>query len=293
MVKMSKPRDFIDRKAEIALFEAMVADQALERVLALLIGPEKGKSYLMNYLWGHCQEQEIIAALVDFDARQKGPVSYWKFVNEVVDQVGRSNFPTVKKIKALYGAKAPLVQTGEGSGGVDFGKGSSLREAEVTGLAGRDYVHIGNVTLSESEWAEAMRQEQLMEEMGRAFRTDLAELGTEASVVLLLDTYEQAARETRKWLDEWLFRWLPKHQANLYLVVAGRPELHDYFRQPSVWQALVRIREDLSAPQDADVQKYTEIWGFEISGDEMRPFILAAQQNMALLAQLRDLYRMA
>lgn len=295
---MAKPPDFIDRKSEIDLFEAIVNRQRIERLLTLLIGPEKGKSYLMNYLWGHCREKQVPVAMIDFDKREKGGVYYWKFVRDVCEQIGINEFSDVNNCIKRHGeVLLPLIhiQTGTGQAGVEFGEKGNFQEATMERLSGRDHVDVkmGDITLHEAHGESAGRKERLMDELGRAFQSDLAKVCAQCQIVLLLDTFEQAFLETRQWIDEWLFSRLPTHYKNLIVVVAGRPTgLHEYFDHPKPWHSLMFLREDLSRPPEEEVKKYVELWQLPVANDdEMRPFIMAAQNNMATLAKLRDLYR--
>lgn len=294
---MTKPTDFIDRREEVKIFENMLAQNIIERVLTLIVGPEQGKTYLMRYLYGHCKEQQVASALIDFDTRRKGSIPYSKFVYEICDQVGWDNFPHVEAFEKQNYTILPLlqIQTGEGQAGIDFGSKGHFEAANLDSISGRDQikVNVGNISYHEKQSQSAIRQKRLMDEMGRAFRSDLTQICTQNRMVILLDTYEQASLEMRKWVEEWIFDCLLDRYPNLFIIVASRPNLYDYFSQPRPWHTLMCLRTKFNPPQEEDIQKYTRIWGFNIVGTELRPFVVVANHSMATLAKLRDAYRIS
>jgi len=291
---MASPSDFIDREKEIELLEGILAGNITERIFALLIKPQQGKSYLLRYLKGWCQQQGIPVALVDFDERQSGVVHYWKFVSTVCDGLGMENFQEVNDVEKRGPAGfTPVFQTGpSGRAGTHFGTKGHFDSADLDSISGRDQIQTGDiVTYYGSQDQSGARQERLMHEMGRAFRSGLSRTCCENRALLLLDTYEQATEETSKWINEWVLGPLLDHYPNLIVVITGRPELYAFFNQPWPWNHLLLLRESLSLPGEKDVRKYLEIHNLQVQGDEVQPFIKAAACDISCLAKLRDVYK--
>jgi len=288
-IPVTKPPDFIDRKEEIELFEKMLAGNTLERVLALIIKPQRGKTYLMHCFQELCWQRQIPAALVDFDTRQREVVYYRKFVRQVCDDLGSDNFPEVAACEQQLHADFPMVpiQTGPGQAGTHFGTKGHFEEADLDRISGRDQVQIGDMTYFGPQDQAAARQEKLMYEMGRAFQSGLARMCGQDRVVLLLDTYEHAHKETRNWINEWVLNHLADRYPNLIVVIAGRPELYSYFDQPRPWASLMHLREELSHPEEGDIRKFfAEIQDIVIP-DHLIPYAVKyARYKISILADM-------
>ena len=63
-------------------------------------------------------------------------------------------------------------------------------------------------------------------------------------MVLIFDTFEQISSETRNWLDEWLFEHLFDRFPNLVVVIAGRPDIHEYVKN------LTTLEVNYARPRD-------------------------------------------
>lgn len=294
---MPKPPDFIDRTYEIEFFEKMLAGETVERILTLLIPPNNGKTYLINYLHGYCQQEQLPVILIDIDYRQSEIISFWKFAYRICDQLGWSHFKNVKACEDQNRDLLPLIQirTESGHGDIDFGTKGQYREADFDSIAGRDQVHFqtGDINYHEAKGESASRQEKFMHELGRALQDDLQKFCKDNKAVLLLDAYEWISVETRKWVDEWIFSHLIDCYPGLFIVMAGRPErgFPEYVNHPKPWNAFVYIRQNFSQPQEEDVREYINFWKINVVGDEIRAWMKAASYRMSILAQLRDSHR--
>lgn len=290
---MAKPRDFIDREEEIKLFKKILAGAIPERVLALIIKPQQGKTYLMQCFQEVCHQQRIPVALVDFDTRQRGIVYYWKLARQVCDDLGSDNFPELDECeKRLYSDFPSIVQTGLGRGNTHFGTKGHFEEADFDRISGRDQIDIHDVYYAYfAQEQSAARQERLKHDLGRALRSGLARMCRQHCVVLLLDTYEQANREARSWIDEWVLDPLLDRYPKLVVVIAGRPELYDYLNRSRPWINLVHLREEVSSPREDDIRQYVEIHGLVVPGDEIRSFVKAGMYDISVLGKLRDIYK--
>jgi len=290
--------DFIDRKKERDIFKKILNREVDERILTLLINAKCGKTYLMKFFLKYCQdENNTPVALVDFDTRDSGPITFWKFTDQICEQWGWQNFETVSKTKNLFGEFGPSVSIHTGGGetkGVDFGSKGQFQQANVEQITGRDNIQTGNITISETKEAVALRQELLMDELGRALRTDLANFCNPNRVVLLLDTYEHISIETHRWIDEWIFSPIQEKYPHLIIVMAGRPEEH-MRRYVEVaersWHTPMHVSDDYDPCDENDVSQYAELWNLELGGEQLQVFMTAAKHKISLLGELRDAYR--
>ncbi len=287
--------DFINRKDEIDLFQKMLTGGILERILALVVKPEHGKSSLLNYFQMLCQQQNIPVALIDFDERQGDIVHYWKFVRTVCDDLGPNNFSEVDTAERRSQAGfTPIFETKSGHGGIDFGTKGKFTEADIENVIGRDFIQTGDITtFYGSENQTKAHKEKTMYEIGRAFKLGISRLCQTRQVVLILDTYEQSAEETRKWITEWIFTPFLNFHSNLIIVIAGRPGpvLYDFISRPTPIKNLIFCCESLSSPKVEDVCDYINFHKLTVSIEEMKSFIKVATNKISDLGKLRDAYK--
>jgi hypothetical protein len=284
---VASPPDFYDRKAEIQLFRKLLAGSVSYRVLAYLVGPQKGKTYLMRHLLDHCKEKRMAAALIDFDTRQREVVSYWKFVHRLCDALGWEHFPEVRECSKKHDTVLPALQihTGSGQAGTHFGSKGHFEEADFDQIVGRDLTQV-YFTYQESQGKSESRQEKLKYEMGRALQSGLARMSSENRVVLLLDTFERVYVETLKWIDEWIFECLLDHYPNLVIVIAGLPQIHDYLSQAGPWTAVMHVREEFALPDANDVRELFKKQGIFLTEDQIRNAVKYARYKISLLTDM-------
>ncbi len=126
--------------------------------------------------------------------------------------------------------------------------------------------------------------------MGRAFMTDMGRMCQERQMVLIFDTFEQISSETRNWLDEWLFEHLFDQFPNLVVVIAGRPDIHEYVKQPRPWKSIMHVHETFSTPEETDIRDYLAKNNLKVTDAEVLTFLTAACYTMSVMSKLRDAY---
>lgn len=107
---MTFPPDFIDREEEIHLLEETLSKKRSARLLVFLIKPEHGKTYLMSHFHDICRTKAFPVTLVDFDQRGKDPISYWKFVSNIRDDLGDKLFKNVNTCENRHRGEFPLIK---------------------------------------------------------------------------------------------------------------------------------------------------------------------------------------
>jgi hypothetical protein len=126
-------------------------------------------------------------------------------------------------------------------------------------------------------------------ELGQALLDDLAALaGTIPCLVILIDTFEQAGRETCAWLERWLLEPLANKLTHVLVVVAGRPECRALFPPTPRWGPLVETLQHLNALSDEDILAHYELRGVPLPPGE-RTLFQIARLSPAKMAQVGDL----
>jgi hypothetical protein len=281
--------DFVDREKELALFRNMLAGGTDKQVLLILEQGEQGKSYFLHRLVYECGQQSppVPVVLLDFDQRISGLIDFLSVARAIRRQLGDPNTPAICACEELFCRPAPLVniQTGTGSGGVDFGRETRLDDADLSEITGRDSISVGDV--SGSPVTDTVLSGQRAE-MGRALCSDLRRMAeTHRHVVLLVDTFEHISDETCGWLERWLFESLCRDLPHVLVVVAGRPEkCQGFFVSPRVWSRVVTsIRFD--SLSEEDILFHYEQRGIPIAKAETS-LIRIARMNPAKMAQIGD-----
>ena len=282
--------DFVDRKDELAVFRRMLAGESDKRILLVMEPGEKGKSYFIQRLFYECGPQQAPVAILDFDQSRSGWNDYLGVAREVRRYLGDDCAPAICACEDNIFRPKPLVnvQTGDGDGGVEFGRRNRFDAADVSEVGGRDNikVEVGAVVAGPPSPNVAARHRA---EMGRALRDDLARLGREGQrAVLLVDTFEQAREDTCAWLERWVLDSLPRELAHVVLVVGGRPRCQSFFAQARPWSHLVaRVR--FGQMDDADIENHYRRRGIVVGEDELPGLLRLARLGPARMAEVGDL----
>ncbi len=289
------PPDFVDREKETLLLKKTISKKWNKRVLIFLVGPQIGKTYLMSYFKYYCQTKSIPVTLIDFDQRGKDPIWYWKFVSNIRDDLSlyKFSFSEVEKCEKRQGGSLSLIDyhPESGSGGIAIGSKGRINDSELQDWVGRDrnmfYASYSGTIADNVE-----RERRQRDEMGRALVSDLSKICQKRRIVLILDTYEQASLETRRWIDEWLFEHLVDRFKNLVVVIAARPDtpMRDYVMRPRPWKSLIHIHEALSVLEKKHIREYLQKSKLSLREKDLEPFVVAAGYSMGGMAQLKDAY---
>ncbi|MDM8527490.1 serine protease [Anaerolineales bacterium HSG24] len=227
--------DFVDRREEVKLFDQFLVRQRIEQILAFLVESGQGKTRLMDHLYQRCQAKETLSALVQFKYADNisGPSD---FLFELCDHLDWGQFPQTERLLQQFQNTAPYHAPQE-----SYHQTSYPNQPQPMPTASPQNPH--------HHW---------MRQLGQTFQRELRQLCQQQQVVLFFDTYEQSTKETRLWVDNWLFnrlRDLPK----LLIVVAGRQTLLSYF-QDSHWQHKVCLRKQFNPLERADIVQYIRAW---------------------------------
>lgn len=290
-------KDYVDRDEERARFHAMRSGKTDERILVILVPGEKGKSCLLSRLRYECEKEAPATPLVllDFNRQRSTLSDEIHVAQEIRRCCGDACVSRVCEcLDEIARPPAPVhIQTGAGTGGVDFGRRGRFDEAEVSGTAGRDNISV-SVNAPTGLALTPEQREAQKEKLGRALRDDLRELGAaDARAVILIDTFEQVYPEMRAWLERWLFEPLCREVQNVMLVIAGRPDhpdyppLRPYFEHPHRWGYLVSTIERLAPFSHAEVLTFFHGQGISIAKEEHH-FLNIACENPARMWQFVD-----
>ncbi|MGC9397470.1 MAG: hypothetical protein ACP5J4_21705 [Anaerolineae bacterium] len=290
-------RDYVDREEERARFHAMRTGKTEERILVILVPGEKGKSCLLSRLRYECEKEAPATPLVllNFDRAQSTLSDEFRIAQEIRRCFGDDYVPHVSEcLDEIAHPAAPVhIQTGDGTGNVDYGRRGNFTEAGFSDTAGRDNI---SVSFSAASGPTPEQREAQKERLGRALRDDLSELGTaNARTVILIDTFEQVYPDIklRAWLERWLFEPLCREVQNVMLVIAGRPDhpeypaLRPYFEHPHRWGHLVSTIERLAPFNHDEVLTFFHGQGISIPKVE-RSIINIACENPARMWLLVD-----
>ena len=275
---------FVDRKPELGLFRQMLGGETRQRLLLILDGPEKGKTWFIWRLFQECQDGGVPVVHLDFDQRRSGLAGDWLSVaDEVCTALGDQHTPHTRDCAARLAGLSALqdLLAGGSTPGVSFGQGNDFTGADIRNIAGGNIVQIRTLLAGALTPAQAAQQQGAL---SRALRDDLAALGR---AVLLIDTFERAPEDTRIWLERWVFRSLGRELPQTLVVVAGRPECRPFFQQPRPWSGLIAALDCLSSFSDKEIVTYYERCGLVVSDHEVA-LLAIARLSPGLMAQLGD-----
>ena len=289
--------DFVDREEELAQFRRMLTGESDERILLILEPGEKGKTYFTQRLFHECEQQRprVPVALLDFDQRRSGLTDYLSVAREIRRYLSDDCTPAICACEDDIFHPAPLVnvQTGAGDAGVDWGRNGRFAGADVSGITGRDHINVQVGSISEAI-PTADRMDRQRVEMGRALCRDLADLtASHHRIVLLMDTFEQAPEETRRWLEYWLFKPLRRELSHITLVVAGRPVCWSFFDQSHLWSSLVAPIDRFDPFSDDEILAHYRLRGIPFSEAEVPLLLDLARPSPAAMANVGDVLEQA
>jgi hypothetical protein len=234
-------REFVGRKAEIALFDNTLSSPQKPILFFHGIGGI-GKSWLVNRLISKCQDKQI--ALVDYNNTHMDFLDIIVTIQNQLSGSGFENFQkdlerndfirraqTVQALKLLTTMKQPI-----------FYEQSDTTDELLHYLSMPD--------------AERMRMVQKVRgSLTASFVADLAELSQDRKCILFFDTVERIGTDTGDWLQNDLFPRLVSLQSeNLLVVLAGRKESF-LARLSREWKYHIEERE-LTSFDQFEVEQY-------------------------------------
>jgi hypothetical protein len=247
--------DFVNRTEQLNLLWQMARQETEPRILIVEAPFGMGKSYLIKEFRAECEEDGIELVCLDFEEKYEDP-GYMYIVKEIWSQLGPTGFEllgetlqetgrksTKERIFEEFqsfqagredGASAPGANGNEGdqtagtagapperdaagqTGGVNiYGGKNTFRD-----VAGRDIIHLVQILQMDDPY---------VQEKARVWITDVLErcllqVAAERRLIFLIDNWQKADGDTRKWLASSLVKWtadarLPK--ANIMIAGDG------------------------------------------------------------------------
>lgn len=245
--------DFVNRTELIDLMWQMTREEIETRILVVEGMGGSGKSYLIKEFQAECQEENLHVVRLDFADRYENP-GYLYIVKEIWSQLGMEGFQSLADAVREITNRALQVQVPAGfqdqqiraqaspsilppdesvmrlpnstpkngggaseqSGGVNISGGTNVFKGDI---AGRDIIHLIQIIQREDPFVHVQAQFAITD----ALRQCLMQVAQEQKISILIDHWQDADRETRRWLGGSLVKWvadalLPK----ISVVIAGQ-----------------------------------------------------------------------
>jgi hypothetical protein len=206
---------FVNRDTQRRIFLAMMAQQVQKQIMLVEAPTHMGKTWLVNWLYGHCCAGEVPVAHFDFDLLARRPLDYLTWARQARDQLGAAHFGEMTElINRSTGPQRGSVQAS--------GRGDLEEKPDGDDRAGHD--NLGTVTAESSKVRKTIRTN-----IEDAFFRCLQRLSHDQTVVFLFDAYERAGSEAAELVDELLLRIRLDRLPQVLVVVAGQqvPQLDE------------------------------------------------------------------
>lgn len=201
---MLEPSDVVDREAESRRFQELLAEEASQRVLAISDDSGWGKSELLHKLRHICVYHGIPVALVKLD--ELAYPDEISVAEEVAMQLGQTgiqleSFEKLNKYRGFQDVAAFIDAYRSMSGKINV-EGASVSGGQVAALiVNAEQVH----SIGVPDWTpNAAKQARLI--CLDAFASDLFRPGRSRPVVILLDAFQKADQDFRRWFFHGLMR---------------------------------------------------------------------------------------
>ena len=264
---------FVNRNAELVVFQSMLAGSTPQRVLVFSGPGGVGKTSLLRRLHDQCRSDGVPACFVNFSDRRAW--DYLAIVREVRDQLGPVGFnPLTEAINAsTQGSQEQDINTAISSHPDVAG------QVEAGDVSGQVIIRDNSFFIrADSEGA----RRQIEARITGAFFTCLEALQREQEIVLLFDSYEQVTAEADRWLLSFLLaRVLDDRLPRVIIVIAGR--------QVPVFPAEARgmvAERSLGPLSEQDVRDYMRKRAAE--GLDVSAVYAASAGNPGMLARMID-----
>lgn len=187
---MAKLRKLANRTKELEIFLQMAQGNHDCRIMLIEGESGMGKSSLLSRFQQQCPDT---VKYVPFDC--KGLDSIAAFLSEVVNDLGRAQFPTfVKQLRTFI------------QGSVDFSENDI--EAQTISIA------INGTSI------DSQAQEHRLRQLHDAFFNDLERF--EHQIVITLDTYQMANKSLQDWIEGTWLRTVVRRLKKVTTVIAGQ-----------------------------------------------------------------------
>jgi hypothetical protein len=236
----------------------MLTGEVEERILLITEEGETGKTWFLLKLFHECEERNIPVVRIDFDRRRtSSETNYLGIAHTISRHLGAHRTPHISACEEAISRRGIVIGGGVGhSSDIDFGERTKFKESEID-AAGRDLFQDVSINYAEARPTPNQVAQQRAD-MGRALGNDLAALASEhGRIVILMDTFEYAEKETCAWLEHWLMEPMRRRLSHVILVVAGQPQCRHFFDRPTLWSGLVTTIDRFSPFEEEDVRAYS------------------------------------
>lgn len=211
---------FVNRDKQYRGFLKMLARETPKAVMLVEAPADMGKTWLIQKMRHHCDENDVPAMHVDLGDRRAH--DYLSLVRRTRDQMGAQYFNSLTEtINNFTGVNINL-STGQSSGGVSVASqvSDSTVHIQAQDVAGGDIIK-DNQFYVQADSDMARRAAEIR--INDAFFACLGVLLEEGPVVFLFDSYENVTPEAERWLlDYLLFRLGEGQLSDALIIIAGR-----------------------------------------------------------------------
>lgn len=228
--------DFVNRTEQLGLMWQMAHKEIEPCILIVEARFGMGKSYLMKEFQAECREEGIELVSLDFEEKYEDP-GYIYVVKEIWTQLGQQGFDPLTQVlqetmsRSGQEQAAGLFPTRTGVNAPDTDKQHESPSAGQSGgvniyggtntfrdVAGRDINYFIQIIQKEDPFV----QEKAKLWISDALEKCLVQIAAERKVVFLIDNWQQADPDTRKWLARSLIKWAADGSlCNANIVITG------------------------------------------------------------------------
>lgn len=281
---------FVNRKQEMKIFNSLLRGSLVEKIICIQDNSGQGKSFLLREFQKLAREQRFSTVLIEFG---QDAVDYLDFCRDVVQSLQTWDFSGFEKIDREYNSLQTLIYVGGGNNttsGIDQGENITNKETSFEGIAGRDYINIGMVNVSDhiNDAVLAERQRKIKFEISKAFLNDCYN-NKDKRVIMFLDACEKCNLEMISWLEKWIFSPIRSGKLNnLLCVLAGRPEMK-FFMSKHLWSSILLEMDELTPLDYESVKEYfNERRKLPIPMEHIQAYYQLVRKDPLLMGQIAD-----
>lgn len=207
---------FVNREKQYQGFLKMMGGETTKTIMMIESQADMGKTWVVQRMRMHCEEQAIPVMHVDF--RDRRPYDYLALVRLARDQMGQAAF--LKLTETINNFTGVNININAGAGGINV---SNMQQSALSAggdIAGGSIIKDNQFTINaDTEMARRAAESQIND----AFFGSLKELLAEKKGVFLFDSYEDVTTEADRWIRDYLLLQVrEKNLLNALVVIAGQ-----------------------------------------------------------------------
>lgn len=210
---------FVNREKQYKGFQKMLGGDARKSVMMIEAPADMGKTWVIQRMRHHAEEQGVPVMHVDF--RDRRSYDYLSLVRQARDQMGKSSFNKLTEtINNFTGVNINIGGSGAGDVNIADIEQSSLKTGDI---AAGDIIK-DNKFYIQTDSEVARRAAEI--KINDAFFDCVTELLDNGPVVFLFDSIEDITAEAERWLQDYLlFQVREKQMPDAVVIIAGRKSL--------------------------------------------------------------------